>query len=542
MHRPLLYASLCALVATGTRGLTPGTGGQTPGIQPPTFRADTHLVQVSVVATDSRQNPIRGLKAGDFRIFEDGKEQAISLFSADTRSSSSTAIDVIPGGGATVSNQVPASGGATVILFGRLNTAWGDQAQARRNIVKYLSQVPATERLGFYVLDSSHVTVVHDFTTDTQSLLRALARLEARESREVNITSEKAPTIPSSGGPGSAMEAQLDAALARMDTMVKGEELKNRVDSTLSALEAIARHLAGIPGRKNLIWVSSVFPLSYDDGFGTRSMYREVSIATRAIADADVSIYPIDARGLMGSSAVVARTPVYSTLHNDLPALDSMQMIAERTGGLVYTNTNDLGRAIARAVNDAGFTYTLGYYPANVTWDGHFRKISVKVLRDGVELRHRTGYLALPAPAQTQETRQNALVRALASPLNAIALPLSVSLAPTPDGDLTVTLRLTASTIRLSQTAPDTWEGAVDVAIAQALPNGALAKALDVTVPLRFTTAMRDQAQREGLNLNRRIRPNPDAHALRIAVRDPATGAVGSVEVSADVIRSLRGK
>jgi hypothetical protein len=154
-------------------------------------------------------------------------------------------------------------------------------------------------------------------------------------------------------------------------------------------------------------------------------------------------------------------------------------------------------------------------------------------------VRHRTGYLALPAPPQTPETRQNALVRALASPLNAIALPLSVSLEPAPESDLTATLRLNASSIRLSQTAPDMWEGAVDVAIAQALPSGALVRTLDVTVPLRFNTAMRDQALREGLNLNRRIRPNPEAHSVRIAVRDPATGAVGSVSISADAIRSV---
>jgi hypothetical protein len=83
------------------------------------------------------------------------------------------------------------------------------------------------------------------------------------------------------------------------------------------------------------------------------------------------------------------------------------------------------------------------------------------------------------------------------------------------------------------------WEGAVDVAIAQALPSGALVRTLDVTVPLRFNTAMRDQALREGLNLNRRIRPNPEAHSVRIAVRDPATGAVGSVSISADAIRSV---
>src|SRR6476619_1589058 len=308
MHRPWLYAGLCAFVAVATRG-------QAPDRQPPTFRADTHLVQVSVVVTDSRQNAVRDLKADDFRVFEDGKEQSISLFSADAHSSSSTALDVIPPSGATVTNQVPVSGGVRVILFDRLNTGWADQELARRNVVNYLSKVPPTERIGFYVLDSSHITIVHDVTTETQSLLRALTRLQARESRQVNITEEKAPTIPSGGGGlSTGMDAQLDAALARMDTMIKAEELKNRAESTLSALEAIARHLAGIPGRKNLIWVSSAFPLSFDDGFGTRSLYREVSIATRAIADADVSIYPIDARGLMGSAAVVARTPVYSPL------------------------------------------------------------------------------------------------------------------------------------------------------------------------------------------------------------------------------------
>jgi len=123
-----------------------------------------------------------------------------------------------------------------------------------------------------------------------------------------------------------------------------------------------------------------------------------------------------------------------------------------------------------------------------------------------------------------------------------MALPLTVSLEPAPNGELTATLRLNPGSIRLNQTMLDIWEGSVDVAIAQALPDGALAKALDVTVPLRLTTAMRDQALREGLNLNRRIRPSPDAHALRIAVRDPATGAVGSVAISSDLIRSVMGK
>src|SRR5262245_22727796 len=63
MYRRVLLACLCTIAAP--------TWGQTPGTQPPTFHADTHLVQVNVVVTDSRQNPVRDLKASDFRVFED---------------------------------------------------------------------------------------------------------------------------------------------------------------------------------------------------------------------------------------------------------------------------------------------------------------------------------------------------------------------------------------------------------------------------------------------------------------------------------------
>ena len=534
MSRILLSAGLGVV-------LSARVWAQSSGQQPPTFRADTHLVQVTVVVQDGRSNAVTDLAASDFRVFEDGKEQAISLFSADSGPAANITPNGAPGA-AVVSNQVPTTGGVTVILFDRLNTAWSDQGQAKQNIIKFLSQIAPTERIGFYVLDSSSVSIVHDFTSDTRSLLRALGRVQGQISRETMIAEEKTPTITSSGGMSAAMDAQLDAALARMDEMIKADALKNRADATLSALEAVARHLGGIPGRKNLIWVSSSFPLSFNDGFGTRSMYTEVSIATRAIADANVSIYPVDARGLMNSSAVVARKPTYGSLRNEMPASDSMEMLAERTGGVAYTNRNDLGRAISRAVDDARFTYTLGYYPESVKWDGHFRKISVKVRRSGVSVRHRSGYLALPPPPQTPESRQNALVRALASPLNAIALPLTVGLERASHEEVALTLRLSPSAIRLSQSAPDIWEGSVDVAIAQALPNGQLARALDVTVPLRFTTVMRDQALREGVNLNRRIRPDPAAHTLRIAVRDPATGSVGSVAVSADTIRSVLGR
>jgi VWFA-related protein len=492
---------------------------------------------------DGRSRPVTDLAAGDFQVFEDGQEQKISLFSAQPQAAASAPVSGHPAV-ASVSNAIGAPGGVVVILFDRLNTAWADQSQARRHIIKYLSEVAPTDRVGLYVLDSTTVSIVHDFTSDASSLLRALNRAQARTSREIAIAEEGKPSVASSGDPRSAaVDAMLDADLERLDQMIKGDAVKDRAESTLSALEAIAHHLASVPGRKNLIWVSSAFPLSFDDGFGRRSMYREVNHATRAINDADVSIYPVDARGLMGAfvSAPGAKQQVFSSMAMTMPAVDSMKMLAELTGGVAYFNTNDLGGAIARAVGDSRATYLLGYYPAKTQWDGHFRKIAVKVQRSGVDVSHRAGYLALPPPPQTSDSRQNAIFRALASPLNATGLPLAVDMTGTAAGELSLTLRLDARTVRLRQAGDDLWEGSVDVAIAQAMPDGALAKALDITLPLRFTTAMRDQAVREGLNLTRRIRPDPGAHQLRVAVRDPMSGAVGSVAVPADTIRAVLG-
>jgi len=130
MRRVALGAGLCAMVAVPLLS-------QTANQQPSIFRADTHLVQVSVVVRDGRLNPLTDLTAADFQVFEDGKQQPIALFSADSRASGTPATTVVPGT-VIVSNQVPTTGGVTVILFDRLNTAWSDQGQAKQNIVKFL--------------------------------------------------------------------------------------------------------------------------------------------------------------------------------------------------------------------------------------------------------------------------------------------------------------------------------------------------------------------------------------------------------------------
>jgi hypothetical protein len=82
------------------------------------------------------------------------------------------------------------------------------------------------------------------------------------------------------------------------------------------------------------------------------------------------------------------------------------------------------------------------------------------------------------------------------------------------------------------------WEGALDLAIAQGLPDGRQFSSLDTTIPLRFSSDTRGQMLRDGLSITKTITLRPDLHQLRVVVRDHATGAVGTVTIPAGRVRA----
>src|SRR5262249_23951721 len=189
----------------------------------------------------------------------------------------------------------------------------------------------------------------------------------------------------------------------------------NRVVNTLTAFEAIAHHLSGIPGRKSLVWVSGGIPLQigFDEmpeAGGTfsnrdRGVFTpEMDAAARALNESGIAVYPVDARGLVSpvafSSTARRVPPRMPTIGQANANIDTMNELAERTGGRAAFNTNDLARAIRRAVDDGRVTYTLGYYSTDAKQDGRFRDIKVTVDRPGAAVRARKGYFAL-RPAYT---------------------------------------------------------------------------------------------------------------------------------------------
>ena len=207
-------------------------------------------------------------------------------------------------------------------------------------------------------------------------------------------------------------------------------------------IEFIANHLASLPGRKNLIWVSGGFPLTmgfnsvremHDPTREQRTFGDEITRTVKAVNNANVAIYPVDARGLVAPQMFSAEHQKVNTkpklgMGPIVQNQQTMEELASRTGGKAFYNTNDLKRAIRDAIEDATVTYTLGFYPADEEYDGKFHKFSVKVDHSGMgyDVRYRKGYYDLENKPSDEKTRHAEIADAVMSPLDSSALGIAV--------------------------------------------------------------------------------------------------------------------
>ena len=277
---------------------------QSPDQPPVVLKATARLVQVSVIAQDGKGQPITDLKKDDFRIKVNGKDQPIKIFSMDSSGALPKSEEKLPPD--VFTNRMEVKPGqqssVTIILLDTLNTRWADQVSAKAQVIRYLRTLTPEDHIGLYTLGTS-LRVLHDYTADSAELL---SRLEALKGKAIPDMTSKEPTDAMHG------DALLLDALQRGAGGASPAERSfyttQRIIGTLKAIEFIANHLAKTPGRKNLIWVSGGFPLEI--GFDNAAAWRnpqidqrtftdEVSETVRAVNDANMAIYPVDARGLM---------------------------------------------------------------------------------------------------------------------------------------------------------------------------------------------------------------------------------------------------
>jgi major membrane immunogen (membrane-anchored lipoprotein) len=303
-----------------------------------------------------------------------------------------------------------------------------------------------------------------------------------------------------------------------------------------------------LPGRKSLIWLSGGFPLQvgFDAATGrpgreSRTFTREVDSATRALNNAGIAVYPVDARGLMvmpglqASNRTITNLPMAARMAPIRDNIDGMRELADRTGGRAAVNTNDLGGAVRRAIDDARVTYTIGYYPSDETQDGRFREIKIKVNRPNVNVRYRKGYFALkPQDAADDKTRKAETRAAVWSPLESTAIALNARadlVEAAEPNSVNIVLQIDPSSINF-QHEEDRWKALLDVVYVQKDEHGqVLTGGVTDTMTLAFTDANYAKLGREGLMRQRRLSRHPRASTLRIVVRDVGSGSMGSLTI-----------
>ncbi len=389
----------------------------------PAIRFMVRLIQVTVVAEDGDGKPVIDLKKEDFTLRDKGEAQTISFF-AEQNTPAAQLRTVAGTPSEFFSNHVESSpsgaNSVTILLFDALNTQFRDLSYARSRVINFLQHMQPQDQVALYVLTPTRLYVMHDFTNDSDTLVR----LMGGKPEKVSTTSAANTSAP---GPNDVkIEKLISDSLGESNRFYKGQPL-NIVETTSSAMLQIARNTVNIPGRKNLVWISGGFPITMgyaiplSPGGDRQDFSASLSATAKQLGDANVAVYPVDARGLFAARG--GRR--YAS-----PNMDAMVLIANGTGGRPFYNTNDIASSIRKAVDDSRVSYVLGYYPTNDRWDAKFREINIKVARPGIHLRYKTGYFAVPANPDNRERNEMLTSDAIRSPLQMIDLGLEVHADP----------------------------------------------------------------------------------------------------------------
>ncbi len=320
----------------------------------PVIRTSTRLVQVDVVVRDSKGS-VGGLSVNDFRLFDNGKPQKISVFSVvgSKKPSAPNSADPpsgFPGTSEYRSNQ-PIS--ATIFFINNLAIEFSNQIQSRQSIAEIVKSLPSREPIAVYKSNLDLVRVA-DFTRNHARISEILSAMPGEQPR---------PHGPS------------------------------LIPPVYAEIEELVSEVASLPGRKNLIWVADFFPVA---GKENLAAYLAMMRTVRAVNAANVAIYPIAASGVFGPpaySAAKSKAPLPG--RNPSQGSSGLDEIfwADQTGGIAAHNT-DPGMAAKRAMEDAGLIYSLGFYPETAA--GTYHELTVKVDRKNADVRSRQGYVAAP--------------------------------------------------------------------------------------------------------------------------------------------------
>ncbi len=559
------------------------------------LKVTSRLVDIGLVATDKKGHPVTDLKPGDFEVYDGGRKQEIRFFAAPPTPAQTAApppapieppqhdfSNRAPDPVAPASAEAKPDAAGTILLVDESHIAWGDMQNARNHMLKFLGTLPADERVGLYTMNGLGFHVLIEVTSNHAALIERLKRFmptaqslsaaqeeETRNRQQFEYVHNVADLNSVNGNHNDVPDADqpVDPQLLTMGS--------NPARSSLIVLAQVARHLASIPGHKNLIWVSSDNVLAdwQDQQVGPDKSPKDIASfalrAQEAMNEAHAAVYPFDvsqleagtvtadtqhasvqlepaqaeniataaAAGGSGGSTPSMRDNgagrITAAMSQDIhPIQGTVRDLASATGGRTIRRSGDLSAALTGIVEDGHATYQLSFSPEGPA-DDQYHKLTVKLAgRRGVSLRYRSGFLYAREPATLKDRFRQAIWR----PTDVTEIGVDVRVSPSGSG-VSIKLNIAAGDLGMEQRG-SRWTDKLDIFFIQRDDAGLHAQLEGETLGLRLKPSTYQNVLAQGVPFERAIEMHPGLASLRVLVVDENSGRIGSITVPAGELRT----
>jgi len=357
--------------------------------QVPTFRAGVNAVLLDVVVIDREGQPIPGLLREDFQLFEDGVPQTVATFDVtDWTSYVGERAE-----GASREGGVNTYPRRFIFILNRQGARFEYLNRAKRDLGTFIVESMAEGDEAMVIDVGYSLKVVQNLQAGKEQTLQAVQKLSQMQ-------------IDYPMGPDRAAQ------------------------QIFRDLESLGQALLAIPGRKIVILFSNeLFTFARP---GSREIDNSFSLkkAVESLNQANTSVYTLDIRGPDSESSFEG----------------GLSPLATETGGRYFHSNPSFSPPLRRIGAENQRYYLLSYVSTNAEFDGSYRKIEVKVAREGATVIARPGYFAREPEAVTTdapEEKPEDPPKARAAAELPLAVELSTYLLPT--GASTVHVPLTVA-------------------------------------------------------------------------------------------------
>ena len=517
------------------------------GFPPVSESVDVTVTNVDVVVTDSKGRRVPGLTAADFVVRQDGVVQTISNFYAVTggkillEDGKEVALDK-PESAPVIPTELKAR---YVFYVDNLNIQPQNRNRMFRRLKEFIPQAIGPNAEGMVVTFNHSVKVRRPFTSDANDLLGAIEQIELETGEGTTTVGERRDALQRISEAKSSSEAN---SIAR----AYAQQLRNDLEFTVDGLKQTLDSMAGIQGRKSLLYISEGLPATagYELFEAIRTKFQDTS-ATMEQFDFDmntkylkviqsanangITIYTLDATGLSTPDVLSAENRQDDVAVNDFAFRQNMQgpirMMAESTGGIAAINTNDWKGALDEVASDFSNFYSLGFRAARGAIDRP-HKIDVDVNRKGLSVRFRQSLVEKSVETRTAE----AVVASLSYPRsdNPLQASLSVGQAkPYDRSNYTLPVRIAIPIGRLGLVpSGDQYEGQFFVYFIVKDVSGNQSDLQVQRQQIRIPAKDMEQAQRKDYYYDATLIVVPGGQKLSVGVRDSVSNLTSYLQKS----------